>query len=566
MRRTLLPLALAAALTAAAPAGASTFLNRSLGEWVKDLKSDRADRRRSAAFALGRMGGTAAAAVTDLVAVLKSDRDGAVRDMAASAIGDIVAEIDMYRPEPQWDAAGAALLAALADADARVRRSAAYALGAFGPLAGAAAPRLREALKDREASVRQNAAWAIGRLGRDVGEAAIADLCDRLSDANLLVKRDAASALGALGRAGGRDALRAAAEPLFDLVKARDEDAVVRKAGLDALALIAGPAHQKHAPELYPLLDSQDAELARGAAYALGSMGGEPARKALPALRKALADPSDSVKALAAATLANAGGEAVPAVADLAAALRTCQEPAVRRNCAIALAHIGEAAREAVPALVEAMRPAKGVSADVARSRPYEEVRQQAAEAIAKVRYPGNRAALGAIREHIKSDRNVAIRHHCVWALFGLRDKDKLAEYDLKDSLVKVLEETSTETRELRYDTARLLASLLRDEAPDRVVTTLLDMLAKKDLRLFLGTQAAIDGTGNEAGGGKSSAAARQGGDARYLAAEALGWLGRKGGDNIKVVVALREAARDADPKLKAAAARALEELGKKED
>jgi HEAT repeat protein len=150
--------------------------------------------------------------------------------------------------------------------DARVRRSAAYALGAFGPLASSTAGDLRTGLKDRDPAVRQNAAWALGRLGPDVGKAAIADLCDRLSDSNLLVKRDAAGALGALGKSGGREALREAAAPLLEMVKAKDEDAVVRKAGLEALALVASAEHQKDAADLYPLLDSKDANLARGAA------------------------------------------------------------------------------------------------------------------------------------------------------------------------------------------------------------------------------------------------------------------------------------------------------------
>ena len=56
------------------------------------------------------------------------------------------------------------------DDQPRVRRSAAFALGAFGPEAAPARDDLIAASKDASAIVRQNAAWALGKLGKAAGE------------------------------------------------------------------------------------------------------------------------------------------------------------------------------------------------------------------------------------------------------------------------------------------------------------------------------------------------------------------------------------------------------------
>src|SRR5262245_1819483 len=218
MRRCLPALAALVSLATAAPAlPAASFLHKKLGDWRRDLeKSDKAAVRRSAAFALGRIGPLASFALDELTRAARRDPDPGVRDMACCAIGDIVGAIQHYVPRREWEVAGAALEEALArDTSPRVRRSAAYALGAFPELAAPAARSLREALRDAHPSVRQNAAWALGRVGADA--AAIGDLCDKLGDPSALVRRDAASALGQLGARLGREKVRAAALPLLEL-------------------------------------------------------------------------------------------------------------------------------------------------------------------------------------------------------------------------------------------------------------------------------------------------------------------------------------------------------------
>jgi HEAT repeat protein len=125
----------------------------------------------------------------------------------------------------------------------------------------------------------------------------------------------------------------------------------------------------------------------------------------------------------------------------------------------------------------------------------------------------------------------------------------------------KVLDETSVDHALVRYDAARKLAHALQDKAPDKTADVLLDMMKNKTLVIYNRTDAKLEGTDNEANRGKVNVAANTGGDARYMAAEALGLLGDKAKKRRDVVEALKEAAKDKDPALKRAAITALREL-----
>src|SRR5579862_1122304 len=119
MRVPLLILALIPSL-----ASAQTFLGKADSVWLKELQQGDAKQRRSAAFALGRIGRAALDVLQSLTAALQ-DGDGAVRDSAAFAL----AQIAEHNADRVWQHAGDDLLARLKDDDARVRRSAAVALG-----------------------------------------------------------------------------------------------------------------------------------------------------------------------------------------------------------------------------------------------------------------------------------------------------------------------------------------------------------------------------------------------------------------------------------------------------
>jgi hypothetical protein len=86
-------------------------------------------------------------------------------------------------------------------------------------------------------------------------------------------------------------------------------------------------------------------------------------------------------------------------------------------------------------------------------------------------------------------------------------------------------------------------------------------MLNNKGLLIFNGTNASVAGAGNESARGQSNVRDSLGGDARFLAAEALGYLGAKAVKRPDVVSALREAARDKDDMLREEAKNALTRL-----
>ncbi len=264
-------------------------------------------------------------------------------------------------------------------------------------------------------------------------------------------------------------------------------------------------------------------------------------------LRDALREDDPAVQETALLRLANLGPAAEPAVADLAEVLADDKSTAkIRALAAVALNHLVEKARPAVGALVQALRPAAPV-----------EVRQAAAEALAQMRYPANEGAVPALLEAIRKDSDPAVRQRAVWALFKLKD---LERFGADKVLTEVLDETAPAMVMVRYDAARKLADVLRERAPDRTVAVLLDMLQNKNLQVFKRTEPKLDGPGG-AGPGKVNLQASLDGDARFMAAQALGWLGAKAARNPEVVPALRAAAAETDPRLREQAQQALKAL-----
>src|SRR5262245_14821133 len=147
MRRAIFAAACGLCLLSAAPARANSFLQRRFADWVDDLtRSDKPARRSAAAFALGRMGADGAGALPALARKAADDQDARVRDLSAAAVGDVVSDMIEAAAERYWKDVGRHLLEALGDGDPRVRRSAAYAIGAFGKAAAPAADLLRAKL------------------------------------------------------------------------------------------------------------------------------------------------------------------------------------------------------------------------------------------------------------------------------------------------------------------------------------------------------------------------------------------------------------------------------------
>jgi HEAT repeat protein/beta-lactamase regulating signal transducer with metallopeptidase domain len=170
----------------------------------------------------------------------------------------------------------AALIAALRDSDAGVRRAAAHSLGnienprAVDPLVAA--------LKDSDVEVRRNVVWALGNIE---DRRAVPGLITALRDSDVEVRKSAAWALGNIEDPS-------AAEALASVLK--DESPEVRKNAAWAL----GELELTEAPAgLIDAMRDRDPEVRKTATWAVGEMGDA---RAVPALRTLLSDASPEVR------------------------------------------------------------------------------------------------------------------------------------------------------------------------------------------------------------------------------------------------------------------------------
>jgi HEAT repeat protein len=175
------------------------------------------------------------------------------------------------------------------------------------------------------------------------------------------------------------------------------------------------------------------------------------------------------------------------------------------------------------------------------------------------MRYPANEEAIPAALEAIRKDSDPTVRQRCVWALFALKDQER---FGADKVLAEVLETKDESGVMVRYDSARCLAFAMGPRAPARTADVLLHMLRNRDLLVYNRTDAKVEGSGSEATRGQSGVAQNLGGDARFMAAEALGWLKESAAKREDVLKALREATKDKDEKLRDKAEKALKELG----
>ncbi len=88
-----MPILLAAVLLSLATpsfARSADFLGKSAADWASDLTNKKPDIRRSAAFALGKIGNDAESHLPQLAALVQKDPDAGVREAAAAAIGEVI--------------------------------------------------------------------------------------------------------------------------------------------------------------------------------------------------------------------------------------------------------------------------------------------------------------------------------------------------------------------------------------------------------------------------------------------------------------------------------------------
>src|SRR5579884_1632391 len=265
-------------------------------------------------------------------------------------------------------------------------------------------------------------------------------------------------------------------------------------------------------------------------------------------LRQVLKSQDSAVQETSAARLAELGPKAQPAVHDLTVTLANPENPIKLRNlAALAIGRIGAAAQPAVPTLAKMLNSSEPL-----------EVRQAAAESLAKIKYPLNEAALPAIIKAIEKDQDVRVRQFCAVALAAVNPVEKFHKLGADRALTKLLMEKGDESSNLRFDVARTLASVLRDKAPDKTVEVLLRFLENDKVKVYRGTDIKLND-------GRAVPQANLGEDARFLAAEALGMLGSKAAKRPEVVAALRKAAKSENRKLKETARKALNDLNIKD-
>jgi HEAT repeat protein len=423
-----------------AAARGQAFLGKTVEGWEKDLDPGKTpEERRSAAFALGKLGAKAKDTVGRLLARLNDD-DPRVREAAAFAIGEICIAAGQAYPD-----AVKALCERLANPkeEPLVRRSAAFALGAMRWSTPEALAALDAGLKakgekepDAQATVRQSVAWALGR----VGDAAIDKLREALKDPDVFVRRDAAKALNGLSIKAARQAVPELAQHC--LVKDKGKDTVqlleMRKAGSEAVVRIlsedkaAGPIDAKTREAvrgpLMQLLQDSDPDVRRNAALALGVMGGPEALAATGLLLEVLAQGDTALKDRAVAVLWNLSlkqqaaaalkslGPAVEAAATgIKESLAKKDDAGARKQiddvCALVEA-AGPLAKAALPqlrpALEELVPQLRGALDSPAGTKEEKEAQkwkiQQATSALMKKVLPGPVAELGkSLKESVKS-------------------------------------------------------------------------------------------------------------------------------------------------------------------
>ena len=311
---------------------------------IKLLRNEGPNVRRSALLLLASARSAAVSAINPILSLIDSS-DQETRRIAVEALGSILSEPE----ENRWYAPAVishsrrrkvvqALVGAIDDEAAEVRKEAVIALEAIGHTAKDAIPALCRALRDPV--IADVAARALGTIGKGCS-LAVAALREAL---NSHVADHAAYALRQLG-SEARNAVPGLVEALRTGKKDSTRYAPVAclpRIGADPLDIV---------PPLIEALESKDPILRHCAIKALGEIG-LPAVAAIPALLNRLNDREDChevVKALS--NFGSGAAEAVPGIADILKDTRSWDT--LRSSAAETLGSIGSAAYEAIPVLLE---------------------------------------------------------------------------------------------------------------------------------------------------------------------------------------------------------------------
>jgi HEAT repeat protein len=514
-------------LALADDASAQAFLKKNAKEWAAQLQNEKPAARRSAAFALGKLGQYAAVGLPDLQALYPKEQDASVREAIVTAIGSILSATGAVDPQIEK-----LLIEALQrDSDKLVRRSAAWSLGSLSAKSERMRTALGQALTDPEQVVRQNSAWALGQLDSAAAPMLVSALAERSSDS--LVKRDAANALFQVAKTNPK-LIRPALNDL--LAMCGDANSEVKKAALTALAPIIDKNDRQAVKILREVLDDADAEVRRAAALALSNAGGDAAAKAVPILVDALRHGEPHLKRSAALAMRNIGPAAAAAVPELMQALQD-PDPAMQRSAAIALGGIGKGAAGAVPSLAQMLGDA---------NLPVE-VRVQAAQALTWI---GN---VPEVRKHIPrvlgvlgdSRESGDLRVRLAW-LFNDFIKDTQIMDSAKPVMTKVCAESGTKDNgSVRYHCAYLLGAKFGQKTPESALNVLAEWLHDSTGRIYLGQSVNVEVSSAETKG-KDTVQEKIERDSRIMAVEVLGAVGsQRVSQRRDIIMQLTHLARD---------------------
>jgi HEAT repeat protein len=272
-----------------------TFLDRKLSDWLKLLHEGKdAKSRRRGVVAVEQIGHAASKKVVPaLLRAFREDSDPVVRAAAGRAVARAAvraleqARQDKAESLPRFDNVRDALVAALrTDKEGVVREAAAAGLGLLGTDARGATAALGQALRDPHEPTVRAAASALRRMGREAGDAQ-AELVALLRNgkADEEARTEAALALGQINfEASTLAALR-------EVIRDGKAAGRIRRAAIESVGKLgkeAGPASS----DLAALLVGKDTpeELRLAAVTALEQLGAE-AKPAIPALIQTLSDP-----------------------------------------------------------------------------------------------------------------------------------------------------------------------------------------------------------------------------------------------------------------------------------
>ncbi len=506
IRMSSIVLVLLVGVTSRLAAQEAFILGKSATEWSTQLRDADPNKRRAAAFALGKLGGGAIFSLESMRAALAKEANPKVREGIVFAFAEICRQAKTLNTDTQLETV---LLDCLQDVDSQVRRSAAYALGCQKPRTTRSQLALDKALGDPEPAVRQNAAWALSQFG----ETALPSLRRALRDADSLVKRDAASAL-LMMKDGDK-----VHELLRDLLPlCRDTNSEVQRAALNVLVRVVDPKDRDAIPSLRWALDTRDLENRRNAALALSNIGGEETAIAVPVLLEAAKNGDPDIRHQAVIAIRNIGPAARAAVPALIELLRADGDATVREHAALALGGIGAASAPALDLLVRKIED-KTEAANV---------RIESAMTVARIGQVD--AAVRHIPTLLKvladAGQDTKLRERVMWALrvhgAALRKMDGTL-----NTFTQVLKEPlNGPNKMLRYDCAYMLGMIWQLQAPEQTLDVLHEFLHDSTIQIFDSTSSVVGGASAEGQSGSANVKERGKGDGRIMAVDALKMMG----------------------------------------